>query len=577
MTKREMELRPVRARETTPFLLTWSQRVRRHRGGVVEFEDAPNRDESRVKRESDRRRPSKRRVKDGGSHVGNLHPLLAKASLARLSPGIKAKKMGIVVSIIHTAFKFHTPCEIGTVFLTYGPKKEEEGSKKVKETTLEVLKDVLSCVDAEERVIINEKHVFAWTYDDMTEILKIIMVGGKPFNMEHKLNEYKYIEPVKQKKRGLAPERNEAACKEVDELTKVGILQEVKYHTRVANPFMSLGNQHCETPTNSSEKLEVFGYIHQTFHQVGGGKTPNHNNRKTGREVHMGTCDLQIRSTPSDHFEGRQAVYKRNFHRLLYGIKDTSIFFPNHRACGNYEVHRKATSSKPTKMGRQSTSNHVGTQDPAKEQPERDSIHFNLRVKGNNFKGAEEAGTRVFVRVRRWRDFGFLESKSSTGAEGSAMTSDRNGKVAIASLTTMERGFALNPQESSAIYLPRLLPTLPWQIATLAIELGEHDIKLKGRNSVKGRILADFLAETPSVDNKHTEINKLEVTNKAQKLESIWKLYTDRASNSDGLGVGLMLVIHEGKEYTYALRFEFKATNNEAEYEALLASIRITY
>nr|GEY66127.1 reverse transcriptase domain-containing protein [Tanacetum cinerariifolium] len=40
-----------------------------------------------------------------------------------------------------------------------------------------------------------------------------------PFNMEHKLNEYKHIEPVKQKKCSLAQERNEAACKEVDKLT----------------------------------------------------------------------------------------------------------------------------------------------------------------------------------------------------------------------------------------------------------------------------------------------------------------------------------------------------------------------
>ncbi|GJZ87550.1 reverse transcriptase domain-containing protein [Tanacetum coccineum] len=31
----------------------------------------------------------------------------------------------------------------------------------------------------------------------------------------------------------------------------------------------------------------------------------------------------------------------------------------------------------------------------------------------------------------------------------------------------------------------------------------------------------------------------------------------------------------EGKEYTYALRFEFETTNNEAEYEALLVGLRI--
>ncbi|GKD15889.1 reverse transcriptase domain-containing protein, partial [Tanacetum coccineum] len=38
---------------------------------------------------------------------------------------------------------------------------------------------------------------------------------------------------------------------------------------------------------------------------------------------------------------------------------------------------------------------------------------------------------------------------------------------------------------------------------------------------------------------------------------------------------GLMLIDPEGKEYTYALGFEFEITNNEEEYEELLASLRI--
>ncbi|GKG62706.1 reverse transcriptase domain-containing protein, partial [Tanacetum coccineum] len=44
---------------------------------------------------------------------------------------------------------------------------------------------------------------------------------------------------------------------------------------------------------------------------------------------------------------------------------------------------------------------------------------------------------------------------------------------------------------------------------------------------------------------------------------------------SDGLGARLMLISPEGKEYTYALWFEFETTNNEAEYDALLAGLRI--
>ncbi|GJX48983.1 reverse transcriptase domain-containing protein [Tanacetum coccineum] len=114
------------------------------------------------------------------------------------------------------------------------------------------------------------------------------------------------------------------------------------------------------------------------------------------------------------------------------------------------------------------------------------------------------------------------------------------------------------------------------RIAKWAIELVEHDIEFKGRNTIKGKILADFLAETPSAEDKDTETKEPEAAKKAPNLESTWKLYTDEASSSDGSGAGLMLVNPEGKEYTYALRFEFKTTNNEAKYEALLAVLKKT-
>src|ERR1043165_5276252 len=47
------------------------------------------------------------------------------------------------------------------------------------------------------------------------------------------------------------------------------------------------------------------------------------------------------------------------------------------------------------------------------------------------------------------------------------------------------------------------------------------------------------------------------------------------ASNGDGAGAGLRLISPDKHEFTYAIRLEFKSTNNEAEYEALLAGLRI--
>ncbi|GKA15041.1 reverse transcriptase domain-containing protein [Tanacetum coccineum] len=60
-----------------------------------------------------------------------------------------------------------------------------------------------------------------------------------------------------------------------------------------------------------------------------------------------------------------------------------------------------------------------------------------------------------------------------------------------------------------------------------------------------------------------------------EELPEPWILCTDRSSCTDGSGAGLILTNPKGMEFTYALRFRFDATNNEAEYEALIAGLKI--
>ncbi|GJU50827.1 hypothetical protein Tco_1220382 [Tanacetum coccineum] len=152
-----------------------------------------------------------------------LNFVIAKSNLPynMLLGRIAMQKMGIVVSTIHGAIKFHTTEGIGIVFSTYESNKVKEGMKKVRETSPTSQKGVFSCIVAEEK-----------------GIPRTIKVEGKPFNTEHKLSEYSHIKPIKQKRRGLGPDRSIAACKEVEELTKAGILQKVKNQTWVANPVM---------------------------------------------------------------------------------------------------------------------------------------------------------------------------------------------------------------------------------------------------------------------------------------------------------------------------------------------------
>lgn len=52
-----------------------------------------------------------------------------------------------------------------------------------------------------------------------------------------------------------------------------------------------------------------------------------------------------------------------------------------------------------------------------------------------------------------------------------------------------------------------------------------------------------------------------------------WNVYVDGVSNARGSGVGIVMVSPEGLRMEKSLRLGFCASNNEAEYEALIAGL----
>ncbi|XP_021995739.1 uncharacterized protein LOC110892912 [Helianthus annuus] len=115
-------------------------------------------------------------------------------------------------------------------------------------------------------------------------------------------------------------------------------------------------------------------------------------------------------------------------------------------------------------------------------------------------------------------------------------------------------------------------PETSGRLAKWAIELGGHNILYRPRPAIKGQVLADFITEVPEDKIKDCEIVE---TPREDKSDGLWLLYTDGASNEDGAGAGLRLVCPEKHEFTYAIKLDFKNTNNEAEYEAFLAGLRL--
>ena len=57
----------------------------------------------------------------------------------------------------------------------------------------------------------------------------------------------------------------------------------------------------------------------------------------------------------------------------------------------------------------------------------------------------------------------------------------------------------------------------------------------------------------------------------------IWRLSVDGAANAQGSGAGLILTSPNGIDIEYALRFGFQASNNEAEYEDVIAGLNLAH
>ena len=112
-------------------------------------------------------------------------------------------------------------------------------------------------------------------------------------------------------------------------------------------------------------------------------------------------------------------------------------------------------------------------------------------------------------------------------------------------------------------------PEVSGRLMKWAIELSEFDIRYRPKTAIKGQVLADFVMEFSPVE--------LAESTRAGDNLPIWKLSIDGASNAQGSGAGLILTSPEGIDIEYALRFGFHTSNNEAEYEAVIAGLNLAH
>jgi hypothetical protein len=82
--------------------------------------------------------------------------------------------------------------------------------------------------------------------------------------------------------------------------------------------------------------------------------------------------------------------------------------------------------------------------------------------------------------------------------------------------------------------------------------------------AIKSQVLADFLTEWTD-----TQLPP------AQLQAELWTMYFDGSLVKTGAGAGLLFVSPLGVHMRYVIRLHFPASNNVAEYEALVTGLRI--
>jgi hypothetical protein len=107
-------------------------------------------------------------------------------------------------------------------------------------------------------------------------------------------------------------------------------------------------------------------------------------------------------------------------------------------------------------------------------------------------------------------------------------------------------------------------PDAAGRIAKWSVELMGETLAYAPRKAIKSQIMADFLDEWTDTQLPPPQIQA-----------ECWTLYFDRSVMKTGARAGLLFVSPLGEHMRYGMRLHFPTSNNMAEYEALLCSLRI--
>nr|GEX53042.1 hypothetical protein [Tanacetum cinerariifolium] len=300
------------------------------------------------------------------------------------------------------------------------------------------------------------------------------MIGVPRHITEHSLNIRERCLPVRQKKRGQAPEQNKAIYEEAKKLVDAGIMKEVHYHSWLSNPVMVKKHDgNWRIPTYQPLVDKAF-------------------QKQIGQNLEVYVDDLVIKSRTEkevirdieETFKTlREINMKLNPKKRTFGMREGMFL--------GYKVNADGLKVCPDKAFKQMKT-LIAELPMLTASKEKEELVIYLAA-------AKEAISAVLMTKRD-------EKQMPIYFVSRALQGPRINK------TPMEKLIL-------ALVAGRLLK---WRF-----ELEEHDIHYRPRTSVKGHILADFIIECPEDDPLDTPIKEKE------ELSNSWILFTDGSSCID--------------------------------------------
>ncbi|VFQ72015.1 unnamed protein product [Cuscuta campestris] len=111
-------------------------------------------------------------------------------------------------------------------------------------------------------------------------------------------------------------------------------------------------------------------------------------------------------------------------------------------------------------------------------------------------------------------------------------------------------------------------PAASARMTKWAVFISQYNVEFRPRPSIKGQALTDFQVECTA-----REVTRAQAETRVEK--DWWIMSIDGSSGSRSCGAGIVLITPEKFRIYYAIRFQFRVSNNEAEYEALINGLKI--